>query len=251
MRAQVGLVLVAGLLVGVDEPSNGKEKKGAKGLEGTWAVVSFTRDGKKDEGVKDDKVIFKGKSLTVKTKRGEEKAAFQIDPKRKAIDITVKDNGREETMKGIFRLKGDELTVCHSLPGQNRPKDFTAEKGSHRVLTVLKRSKDKGDKNQTKMASVEGKVTLDGQPLPRAQVVFVPPPDGGRKATGTTNEKGEYQLVTAGKRGGVRPGPYKVVITKKVAGKSVVPARYGSPETTPLKLTVKEGQNALNIDLTK
>jgi uncharacterized protein (TIGR03067 family) len=143
MKIEVGLVLVAGLVIESYGATRGPEKKVAKGLEGTWVVVSFTRHGRKDESSNGDKVTFKGKSLTVKTKQGEQKGAFQIDPKTKTIDITVKDHGREETARGIFRLNGDDLTICFSRRGQDRPKEFTAEDGSRNTLIVLKRDKSK------------------------------------------------------------------------------------------------------------
>jgi uncharacterized protein (TIGR03067 family) len=251
MRIQVGLVLVTGLVIESVGPTRGEEKKGAKGLEGTWVVVSATREGKEPEGVRGNKVVFSGNSVTVHTKNGELKATFKTDPKKKTIDITVAEQGQKEVMKGVYKINGDELKVCHSRPGQGRPKDFTAEKGSGNTLIVLKRTKDKGHKNGTKLASVEGTVTLDGQPLPMAKVEFVPPDKGGRRARGTTDEDGKYKLVTAGKEEGILAGPYKVVITKKVAGKSVLPAKYGSPDTTPLRFTVKQGRNTLNIELTR
>jgi uncharacterized protein (TIGR03067 family) len=143
MRVQVGLILVIGLVIGSVGPTRGAEKKWAKGLEGTWVVVSFTRDGKKDASPKGDKVTFEGKNLTLKTKRGEEKATFTIDPRTQAIDLTVNAGGRKETIKGIFRVKGNELKVCHSQPGQDRPKHFTAAKDSGNTLIVLKRDKSK------------------------------------------------------------------------------------------------------------
>jgi hypothetical protein len=108
--------------------------------------------------------------------------------------------------------------------------------------------KDKGDKKEKELASVVGKVNLDGKPLAKAKVVFVPVNKKGQKATGTTNEDGTFELTTGRKKGAL-PGEYKIVITKKVAGKSVLRAEYGAEKTTPLKFTVNEGRNTIDIEL--
>ena len=59
---------------------------------------------------------------------------------------------------------------------------------------------------------VQGVVRLDGQPLKRASVQFVPE-DSGRDATATTDEQGRFVLSTFNPRDGALPGKYKVVVT--------------------------------------
>ena len=44
-----------------------------------------------------------------------------------------------------------------------------------------------------KIAPVSGVVTLDGQPLPEAEILFQP--SSGRASTGMTDENGEYTLL--------------------------------------------------------
>ncbi len=44
-------------------------------------------------------------------------------------------------MPGIYRLKDDRLTLCCSLPGEPRPKEFASKKGSHVYLVALERVK--------------------------------------------------------------------------------------------------------------
>jgi hypothetical protein len=108
---------------------------------------------------------------------------------------------------------------------------------------------DKDKKDEPKAVSVEGIITLDGQPLANATVLLVPLEKGAR-ATGTmTNEKGQYKLATPGNKAGIRPGKYKVVIAKKVSGKSVLPARYSSAEKTLLVCEVVEGENRIDFEL--
>jgi uncharacterized protein (TIGR03067 family) len=140
---RVSLLLLTGLLVGSYGPAKGDEKKATKGLEGTWVVVSFTRDGKTDDKTKGDKLVFEGNTVTINTKAGPRKATFKIDPKKQTLDITVTEQGQQRSVKAIYQIKGDELKVCHGRPGEARPKELTGAKGSGKVLVVLKRAKSK------------------------------------------------------------------------------------------------------------
>ena len=56
-------------------------------------------------------------------------------------------------------------------------------------------------------------VTLDGQPLAGAEVMFVPR-EGGRPATGTSDEQGKFQLTTIVNNDGALLGAHGVAITK-------------------------------------
>jgi hypothetical protein len=63
---------------------------------------------------------------------------------------------------------------------------------------------------------VSGVVTLDGQPVAKANVVFVP--DGaGQGAAGVTDEAGKYALTTTTSRDGAVVGSYKIMVTKVTA----------------------------------
>jgi uncharacterized protein (TIGR03067 family) len=253
MKTYVLVALVAGFLVGADDPTKDKGKKGATALEGTWAIVSVTVEGETNTKAKDigGTIVFKGKTVTFKNQRGDRKATFKIDPKKKTIEITFTEGpSKGKPIPGLYRLKGDELKWCHSRAGRDQPKRFTAEKGSGNVLVVLKRVKDKGDKKDKKLVPVEGKVTLNGKPLANATVEFVPVDKGGQKATGTTNEEGKYKLKTLGKKGGVRPGKYRVVISAKRGGRSIVPARYGPGGKAGITFEVPPGgTDKANLDL--
>lgn len=61
------------------------------------------------------------------------------------------------------------------------------------------------------LVDVRGEVTLDGQPLPDAQVMFVPA--GGRPATGKTDAQGKFRLTTNSAGDGLAPGSYTVTVT--------------------------------------
>ncbi len=123
-----------------------------------------------------------------------------------------------------------------------------------------------GGKNSP--VNVEGIVTLDGEPLEGATVVFSPIKEGGQIASALTNSDGTFQLTTGKESKGALPGEYKVLVSlgekmqfsdsehpdlneinkmmsararkvKKGAKKeSAVPAKYANPNTTPFKETV-------------
>jgi hypothetical protein len=71
---------------------------------------------------------------------------------------------------------------------------------------------------------VKGVVTLDGQPLSGATVMFVPfEGQGTRPATGATHPDGSFQLTTFKANDGALPGTYHVVVSKPPEGE------YGGP----------------------
>jgi hypothetical protein len=66
---------------------------------------------------------------------------------------------------------------------------------------------------KSRLVSVEGTVTLDGEPLAGATVVFQPVGEG-QPATAQTDSDGNFQLVTLKGDKGALPGEYKVLVSK-------------------------------------
>jgi len=106
---------------------------------------------------------------------------------------------------------------------------------------------------------VTGKVTLGGQPLAGAMVMFTPIEDGTPSA-GRTNEAGEYNLVWAQQRRrtieGAQIGEHSVKIStfvdavpslKRAGVAEKVPFKYRVD--APPKVTVKAGANVIDIPL--
>lgn len=90
------------------------------------------------------------------------------------------------------------------------------------------------------IAGVEGTVTMDGQPLANATVVFVPEV-GGRPSGSSTDESGHYELNFSEGRQGAIPGKNKVMISTlsdpyEDEDGNPVPGR---PETIPVKYNVE------------
>ena len=107
------------------------------------------------------------------------------------------------------------------------------------------------------LATVKGKVTLNGQPLEGAVVQFQPTADDGSPSAGKTDAKGRYELMhTFNTRGGM-PGEHVVTIRTAAAYYEEedtdvqpverIPAKYNT--RTELKRTVKRGRNTIDFDL--
>ncbi|VTS04524.1 transthyretin-like family protein [Tuwongella immobilis] len=126
---------------------------------------------------------------------------------------------------------------------------------------------------------VNGKVTLDGQPVAGATVTFV---GDGHSGTGTafTKPDGTFEMVSpVDANAGILNGKYKVLITKidsknadkiadptskdaikqmmaaakggSAAPKNQLPTQYASPDKTPLTVEVPPASMPLELKLTK
>ncbi len=111
-----------------------------------------------------------------------------------------------------------------------------------------------GPKN---VGRVSGKVTLDGQPLPNALVVFGPK-NGQTPSAGTTDADGKYTLVRTRTVEGAELGEHTVRITTYRPGdpdadppeppaREKVPLRYN--DQTELTAKVEAGDNPIDFDL--
>jgi len=117
--------------------------------------------------------------------------------------------------------------------------------------------------------SVSGIVTLDGNPVAGASVMFMPQ-SAGRPATGLTDEEGRFQLTTFGDEDGALVGLHRVTVTLiKTTGfladkdglsgglapegareEWIVPQRYSNPETSGLTAEVRDGMVPVKLELT-
>lgn len=109
-----------------------------------------------------------------------------------------------------------------------------AKKTQEEKREEKKREEKKKEKKPAGKASITGLVTLKGQPLKGGTVIFT---NAEAKAEGKIAADGTYKVE------GVEPGDYTVSFqgVKGVA----IPAVYGNPKKTPVKISVKQGkQNA-------
>jgi uncharacterized protein (TIGR03067 family) len=125
-------------------------KNELKNHQGTWIATSSTFDGQKAPDaiarsikriVTDDHVVWErsGKRFAG--------TKIELDPTHdpKNLDV-IPDGGRNrgEHVLGIYKLVGDQLTICMAAPGQPRPKEFQAQKGSGCVLQTFERVSSPG-----------------------------------------------------------------------------------------------------------
>lgn len=112
------------------------------------------------------------------------------------------------------------------------------------------------------MVSVTGLVTLDGNPVPDAAVVFEPTQSGPIGAA-TTDSEGKFKLVTS-TREGLIPGEYRASVTKyEMLGidpnkpgdftnakmQWVVPEKYSQMATSGLMYKIDKSDDALEVQL--
>jgi hypothetical protein len=102
--------------------------------------------------------------------------------------------------------------------------------------------------NSPELASVTGKVTMNGQPLQDAIVVFEP--QSGRPSTGRTEADGTFFLYYSESLKGAVPGQHTVRISKMEAeaGAELIAAKYHTGSTMSETVS-KDGENNFQFDL--
>jgi uncharacterized protein (TIGR03067 family) len=141
-----GVLVVAGaaLAIAADEKKD-DAKDDLKKFEGSWQLVAREQDGDKApaEAVKTVKAVVKGNKVTI-TADGKTvmEAEFTLDAgkKPKTCDANVtagEDKGKK--LLAIYEIEGDTIKLC--VNEKERPKEFTAKKGSGNVLETYTREK--------------------------------------------------------------------------------------------------------------
>lgn len=128
------------------------------------------------------------------------------------------------------------------------------------AVAVLAITTGCGD-SKFKFAPIEGSVTLDGQPITNARVVFMPQSrtddgEAGPYSGGETDAEGHYSLASTDDtpRPGAVVGPHRIVISTKrshrhpteldtevIDSPETIPAVYTNYRLTPLTFDVPAG----------
>jgi uncharacterized protein (TIGR03067 family) len=142
----IGALLIAG------QPKKAEVKDPALELQGGWSMVLLFVNGDETpaEQAKSGELVVEDDGYRSKLGATAEGSTFKIDATKdpKAIDFTYTSGfSKGKTIKGIYKIEGDDLTICRGLsPETERPGEFAAPADSGLLLVVWKRSKAVGAK---------------------------------------------------------------------------------------------------------
>jgi len=106
------------------------------------------------------------------------------------------------------------------------------------------------------LAPVSGIVIYEGQPLPDADICFLPEEAKNHTVSVRTGINGRFTLTTFKKNDGVTPGRYKVIVSKLEEQGSknfrpLIPTHYNLPNKSGLTVDVPtKGIKDLKFELT-
>jgi uncharacterized protein (TIGR03067 family) len=141
MRTYLGGFLGFAVVAGLTRAAPALEKDEEK-IQGHWKVQSATVAGIEGpaEVLKKIDYSFKGDTVFRNCGATKQEGTFKLDASAwvKTIDI----QSEKMLEHGIYKLDGDNLTICLGEPEEARPAEFESKAGSRRVLIVLTRVKD-------------------------------------------------------------------------------------------------------------
>jgi uncharacterized protein (TIGR03067 family) len=146
MKISLLIVLATLLLLAVNVHGQDNDPDDREKLSGTWMSASAVNDGKRiaDETVKNLRLTLTKNGY--KTELGEQvlfDSTYRIDADKqpKQIDmIGTEGELKGRAAQGIYALDGDTLTICYTMPGNERPTQFESKPGSGATLVVWKRA---------------------------------------------------------------------------------------------------------------
>ena len=138
-----------GLLSAADDTKDEAVRKDLKSIAGNWTVTSHETNGAKSpaDAFKGETVqvaadgtatITKDGKITYKTKW------VNMDPtqKMKTVDVeVVEGDDKGKTLLAIYRVDGDQFTVCVANSGKDRPTAFSTNADNGRNLMTYTRSR--------------------------------------------------------------------------------------------------------------
>jgi len=137
------LVLWCGLLIGCGATGAPDPAEDVKQLQGTWTLDSTISNGVPQ--MADLQWLVEGDHYTIRLdgRPHVDPHYFKLDPSKRQIDVLHRDvpNGASGgTLKGIYEIKGDRLSVCFDQTGREYPTSFDSKPGSRRVLYQFHRA---------------------------------------------------------------------------------------------------------------
>lgn len=145
MRTRLLTVVALALLLGADNPQDPASKKDLEAMQGTWTLVSATKDGQAlpADAVKKTTIVIKGDTFRFPGSAEDatsREGTFTLDATKtpRQMDST---STKKEVMLGIYELDGDRYKVCFAPAGKPRPREFASKPGSGHILQAWERKK--------------------------------------------------------------------------------------------------------------
>jgi uncharacterized protein (TIGR03067 family) len=139
---RLGYLLLLGLIAGCRVVAGADSADDLKNWQGTWKMVSCTYDGEPQTA--DMEWIVDGDKYTIRLngQSNVDPYAIKLDASRKHVDVFHHETPPGTyggSLKGIYQVSADSLTVCYDLTGQRYPDSFDAKRGSRQVLYQFRR----------------------------------------------------------------------------------------------------------------
>jgi uncharacterized protein (TIGR03067 family) len=116
-------------------------------LNGMWVLVRGEQEGKSlpENTIQGIKLVMDSDKHTLIVGNDKMVSTHHLDPTTtpKSIDAKATEGPyKDKALLGIYRIQGDEFTVCFAAPGKERPKSFTSKSGTGTFVHVWKRQKE-------------------------------------------------------------------------------------------------------------
>ena len=127
------------------KPDDAAEKV-LKTLVGKWKVEKAELGGKDAMAfAKDVKLeLLAGGKYKLDLLGQKDEGTFTVDPAKKPAEMDIKGvegPNKGKTIKTIYKIDGDTVTICYALGGGDRPTKFETKEGTMQFLVVYKREK--------------------------------------------------------------------------------------------------------------
>jgi len=199
-------------------------------LQGTWKLESI-EDGKKARMDLKKRTLFVGADVML-VRDGDkivQGGQLRLNPTKSpaCIDVVVKKGEHEDnTMLGIYELKGDTLKVCFDPEGESRPKAFAAKKDTAVFVATYKRVKRSDEEIDVRgryrcesFGADKKKVTMEAEVVKRGDAYLIRwEVEEGLAYVGTGIRQGDTLSVAWVNRGSVGVSVYKIEKGPKLVG---------------------------------
>ncbi len=151
LTAVLALVLGSATCLGLWAAPQDRAAQDTAKLQGSWRFISVEQNGKKTAGVEMEvhgtwvgRVVIRGNHVELAHgKQASPFGTFTLNPAADppAMDLRVKDGpDGEQSVPGIYSLRGDELRVCFADESSGRrPTALSGAAGTKQVVYVFKR----------------------------------------------------------------------------------------------------------------